>query len=277
MDVKNKTSKYWSLTLNNWTEADHAHLVSMEHLYQYAYIGKEVAPSTGTPHLQCMFAFKKMYRRSGVTKLSTGHWEIARSKEALAKYAQKDGDSVTLGSPPPTQGIGNKIRWDLARQAAKENRIDDVPDEIFIKHYTTLRRIAKDYMTKPDELDGYCGLWIYGVSGAGKTHAVARAYPDRYIKPLNKWWDGYQDEDVVHLDELAPSHVSWITPYLKKWADKWPFDAEVKGSALQLRPSRVIVTSNYSIDQMGFDYMDLPAIKNRFTEVEKVREQNIIL
>ena len=124
-------------------------------------------------------------------------------------------------------------------------------------------------MKKPEAIQGTCGLWIHGDTGTGKSHSVITQHPDRYIKPLNKWWDGYQNEVVVHLDELAPSHAQWIAPYLKKWADKWPFDAETKGSSIQIRPELVVVTSNYALCDMGFSQEDLPALERRFRVVEK--------
>lgn len=132
-------------------------------------------------------------------------------------------------------------------------------------------------MKKPEPLSTVCGLWIYGDTGTGKTHSVVMQHPDRYIKPLNKWWDGYQGEDVVHLDEVAPDHAKWMAPFLKKWADRWPFDAETKGSAIQIRPRLVVVTSNYSLLEMGFQENDLPALQRRFREVRKFRDQDIIV
>jgi len=277
MDVINKTSlsKAWSLTIPNWTEEDHEAALLIP--CQYGRVAKEVGEG-GLRHLQCMFQFKKQFRLSGVRKIFRGHWEPARSKEALLKYCSKDGDYVNIGTPPATQGSGNKMRWDLAKQAAKENRIDDVPDELFIKYYSTMKRIAKDYMVKPQELPfPYCGTWIYGKSGAGKSHAVARAYPDRYIKPRSKGWDGYQGEDVVHLDEINPDHTAWISAFLKDWGHQYPFHAETKGGAFQIRPKKFIISSNYSIDEMGFKENDVEPIKLRFKEILKVREQDILL
>lgn len=132
-------------------------------------------------------------------------------------------------------------------------------------------------MKKPEPLNCVCGLWIHGATGTGKTHAVVTQHPGRYIKPLNKWWDGYQNEDVIHIDEICPDQSKWIAPFLKKWADKWPFDAEVKGGALQIRPKLVVITSNYTMEEMGFGENDFPALRRRFRQVEKFRDQNIIV
>lgn len=269
-------SKNWCLTLNNYTAEEG--VAMSEWPTSYMIVGKEVGES-GTPHLQGYFVFVKNMRLSAVKKLNgRAHWEMANgsAKENIA-YCSKDGDYFENGSPPASKGSGNKIRWDLAKAAAQEGRFDDVPDEIYIRFYRTLKEIAKDNMVKPEALPGCCGLWIYGLTGTGKSHAVITQYPNRYIKQNNKWWDGYQGEAIVHMDEIGPSHMPWITSLLLKWADKWEFGAEIKGGALQIRPKKFIVTSNYSIDQMGFDNETRDAIKRRFKEVEKKRDQDIII
>lgn len=271
-----EVSKYWCLTLNNYTPEEGVAMDSWP--TSYLVVGKEVGES-GTAHIQGYFIFSKSMRLSACKKLNPrAHWEVAKGSPAQNReYCSKEGDYYEKGSLPASKGSGNQIRWDLAKAAAMEGRLHDVPDELYVRFYKTLKEIAKDNMVKPDALPSVCGLWIYGTTGTGKSHAVIHAYPNRYIKSNKIWWDGYQGEDVVHMDELSPHHSQWIAPYLLKWADKWPFDAEVKGGAMQIRPKRLIITSNYSIDNMGFDVSVLEAIKRRFVEVEKKKDQNIIV
>lgn len=274
----NPESKNWCFTLNNYTDEQYE-MISLLNC-KYLVVGKENA-STGTPHLQGYISFHKNKRFKAVKAMfpNTAHLEkaIGSAQQNIDYCTKEDQHALRVGDPPKSKGSGNKLRWEEARTAAKEGRFNDIPAELQTRFYRTYKEMAKDNMKKPEPLTGVCGLWIYGKTGSGKTHAVATQHPDRYIKPLNKWWDGYQNEEVVHLDELAPTHASWIAPYLKKWADKWPFDAEVKGGATQLRPKMVIVTSNYSMDEMNFDHADFPALSRRFKQIEKTREQEIIL
>jgi len=225
--------------------------------------------------------FQANKRLAGCKKLhSTAHWEIAiGSTEQNLTYCGKE-NITELGIKPLSkveQGEREKQRWKTVKELAQQGRLDEIEEGVYVQYYSTLKRIARDHMAKPEALTGCCGLWIYGEPGTGKSHSVITQHPDRYIKPNNKWWDGYQNEEVVHLDELEPSHAGWITPYLKKWADKWPFDAEVKGGALQIRPKLVVVTSNYCLEEMGFDSVSLAAVQRRFVQVKKLKDQDIIV
>lgn len=57
---------------------------------------------------------------------------------------------------------------------------------------------------KPACLEKLENEWHWGPTGTGKSHTVRTAYPDAYLKTNTKWWDGYQKEDVVIIEELGP-------------------------------------------------------------------------
>lgn len=63
-----------------------------------------------------------------------------------------------------------------------------------------------------------------------------------YIKnPRTKWWDGYQGEANVIIDEFRGSiDVS----YLLRWLDRYPCSVEKKGGSLPLRATNFWITSN---------------------------------
>lgn len=125
-------------------------------------------------------------------------------------------------------------------------------------------------------LDGVCGVWIHGLSGSGKTRAVLKAYPTCYIKPRNIWWDGYQNEEVVLVDDIDIFDRP-LGGKLKHWADFSPFIGESKGGGLRLRPKKLIVTSQYKISDIWSDQETLDALMRRFTIIEKIQGQDIII
>jgi len=132
-------------------------------------------------------------------------------------------------------------------------------------------------MARPAQLLGVCGIWLYGPAGCGKTTSANRAYPNAFLKPISRWWDGYQGEETVILDDFGVYHRE-LTTDLKHWADFLPFIAETKGSSVYVRPQRVIVTSQYSIEEIwGEDAQALEAITRRFTAIQKIAGQDVML
>jgi len=271
----------WCWTMFNYTADDISRIIALP--YRYLVFGFETCPTTDRRHLQGYIQFRTRKRFRPVQQLLT-RCHITKaigSAYQNREYCIKDGDFQEFGTVPVPPGhaggAATAAVWENVRALAVAGRISEIPAEYFIRYYGTLKRIAKDYMSKPTELLSPCGLWIHGDTGSGKTYAVTRAYPNRYIKPMNKWWDGYQGEDVVHLDEVSPHQTPWIAYFLKMWSDAYPFAAEEKGGAMQIRPKLFIVTSNYTIDQMGFAMEDLAPLKRRFKEVYKERSQTIII
>jgi len=131
-----------------------------------------------------------------------------------------------------------------------------------------------DYMPRIDPLADVCGIWVFGESGAGKTRAVLAKYPDAYIKPRNNWWDGYQEEETIIVDDVDKFDVA-LGGKLKHWGDFAPFIAEIKGGSRKIRPKLVIVTSQYTIGDIWKDNETKDALARRFRLVEKVADRDI--
>ncbi len=86
----------------------------------------------------------------------------------------------------------SKTDWEEVLQKAKDGQIDQIPADIQVKHYNNLKKIERDNMPVRDFGD-LRGIWIYGISGVGKSRYVREHYgDDLYPKPMNKWWDAYR-------------------------------------------------------------------------------------
>jgi len=189
-------------------------------------------------------------------------------------YCSKGGDFIERGDPPKddddrgTDEINRYARsWDLA----KLGKIEDIPADIRLRLYPTIKRIERDYMPRVEPLPDICGLWIYGESGTGKTRNVLSIYPGIFPKPRNIWWDGYQGEPEVLIDDFDKFDIK-LGGQLKHWADFAPFIGQTKGSSIKIRPGKLIITSQYRIEEIWDDKETRDALKRRFVVLEKIKD-----
>jgi len=264
-------SRNWVFTLNNYTDVFVSTLPSLPPTScRYICVGKELAPGTGTPHLQGFIVFKNAVRFGTVqASLPGAHLEIARGtvSQCIA-YCEKDGDFAEFGDRPLSasdKGNQESARWSLALSLAKAGRFDDISPQIYIGHYRALHAIHADAMVVLDSCPTTTGIWIMGPSGSGKSRAARTQFPELFPKPLNKWWDGYRDQEVVLLDDVDRSCSGWIGNFLKIWGDHYSFIAEFKGKSRAIRPKRILVTSQYSIcDLFSNDPELVTALERRY-------------
>lgn len=261
-------ARAWCFTLNNYVEDDFAAVALLG--AQYTVYGKEVGESE-TPHLQGYVYFKTLKSMKQLKKIMPkAHWEVRRGSHVQARdYCKKEKKFVEFGHEPEKNG-GDKVE----ERMAKNKRLRDTPlgelvetGELNILDVKRLKQ-AKDILANegsPYVADGVRGVWIHGPPGTGKTHSARSMFGDVfYIKPQNKWFDGYQGESVIVLDDLDKGGAC-LGHYLKIWADKWACTGEVKGGTVPLRHDKFVVTSNYRPCDLWVDDDEmLRAIERRF-------------
>lgn len=242
---------------------------------KWAIFGQEVCPTTGEVHLQCFCILKTRVRLSQLRKKyhQSIHWEGSKGTPSQNwDYCTKEDKSPwEFGKRPEfdTNGEREKNRWDVARIALTEGRLDDVDSQIFISFYRSCKAIVNDSLKVDKLLTAYPGEWLYGVPGSGKSWEARMLQDSKpYVKKADKWWCNYNFEKIVVIEDLSPDH-SWMINFLKVWTDVYPFPAEVKqGNLPMIRPEKIIVTSNYSMAECfaGVDErsVDIKAIMRRF-------------
>jgi len=234
-------STRFSFTLNNYSEADLEHLAHMD--AKYIIYGKEVAPTTGTIHLQGYVIFEKDTRLTkAINSLPHGcHVEMAKgSSFQNITYCSKEGNVTEHGVAPINAGKREKTDWAQVLSAAQEGRTDDIPERIRFNFSNLIDSHRRFNITDTEEKME----WYYGTTGTGKSRRAREENPGLYIKGCNKWWCHYRNEDVVLIEDFDKSHHV-LGHHLKIWSDRYVFPAEIKGGKIDIRPRKIIVTSNY--------------------------------
>lgn len=160
----------------------------------------------GFRHWQVLLVFSTQVRLPQC-KLYAGeraHVEPTRSPAAedyvWKEQSRVEGSQFELGVQPFRRN--DPVDWGRIREAAKDGRVDDIPDQVFVQNYQSIKRIEKDYMSA-EGMERK--IWFfYGVSGAGKSRrAWQEAGDDAYPKdPNSKFWDGYRGQENVVIDEF---------------------------------------------------------------------------
>lgn len=248
---------------------------------QYFVMGREKAPSTGHEHLQCFIHFVNARKFHQVKKffepleprLDAGDGKAV----TMMNYCKKDGEYEEFGKAPKTSSEAgakggsktSELMSRFIRYAEKGHfeKIKRLSPGMYLRYYRTWAQIYKDKGSAPPDLDEVCGIWIYGDSNAGKSFYARREFGRFYDKPINKWWDCYHGEETVLLDDFDLNH-SKLAHHLKRWADKYAFCSEVKFGAVFLRPRRIVVTSQYRIEEIWEDSKTRDALNRRFRKIK---------
>lgn len=168
----------------------------------------------------------------------------------------------------------------LSEEGKFDEMKEDFPSAYWL-HYNTMKRINMDNPGKVDEISELKNEWIWGEPGTGKSYTARKENKGLFFdKSLNKDWSGYRGEPVIICDDVGKFQVTHgFGDHLKRWGDHYSFPADIKYSGAVIRPQKIVVTSNYSIDQLwAHDEQLVAALKRRFkvrhfTEIFKYDER----
>lgn len=301
-EKRSPASRNWFITVNNHPGRD-ATVVELEKIFasfktRWMGYGFEVA-STGTPHVHVILAFESAktrvtvfnrFKKGGLkADCRTMRGTHQQAWNYLANNPDKpDPDVGEMGEfPAPAH------RESAVQEAKRKRKLDPEVENNMILH-SDLCALVEDNTISAIKLKSYYearmhymrqqpppvrenvnGVWLYGPTGTGKSHAARFSYVLKdervYAKSgATKWFDGYDNQEIVVLEDFDPTCVGKSTlSDLKNWSDKWPVLVEYKGGSVYLRHRLLIVTSNHSIEECFPDASpeDIQALMRRFKKV----------
>lgn len=227
----------------------------------YMVYQEEIAPETGTYHLQgyIRFAARKTFSVvQGYFGDLAPHLETASGSPAQNKvYCTKESSRLP-GSEPYEFGECPKVapgqRNDIlalrdaikSGKSFKEIADDDDTCGTLARHMPFYNRLvveASPPVQRPDLRVTLC----VGPAGAGKSTCAGLFDSEVptyvYDRSLNGFWDGYTGQTKLIFDEMSGSTLK--PTEFNRICDKGPFIANIKGSSRYLECTDIRITSNF--------------------------------
>jgi len=254
----------WCFTVNNPDAPLDEDDIAAEYLIYQLEMGEE----TGLPHFQgFMYFVNARSFESVVAKLPHGaHVEPAKSIEKSIVYCSKE--KGRLEGPyeygqRPAQGSRSDLT-EAIDSVSSGMLMSDVARQ-YPSTYVRYHRGLQAYRTVTSEprSEATTAVSIVGPTGIGKTSQVFNEYPDAYWKTQDEWWDGYDGQDVVVLDEF----YGWLPlSFMLRLIDRTPLRVATKGGFVNFSATKLIILSNKHLEDwypgLSGD-VRLPALKRR--------------
>lgn len=234
----------WCYTLYSDVPLD---IQSTFHVWQ-----REKCPHTSNLHFQGFIILKTPQEFKKVKKLLGERVHIEEAKGSIEQniaYCTKEDSRVE--GPWRTgsyENSGQGKRSDLIKihNLCKEKKtleeiVNNCPSE-YIKYHNGIDKIRALYSEKRNPNNPVEVIVYWGEPGCGKSRRAFTENPDAFYKdPSTKWWDGYDGQKSVIIDDYW-GEIDYRL--FLRWLDRYPTTIEVKGGTKQLLATKFIITSN---------------------------------
>lgn len=266
---KPKTSRHrkYCFTINNYDDDDVKKVMTWVKPSKYLIFGYEIAPTTGTKHIQGYVHFINAKCFSSMKKLIPKiHLEPAKGNDTQNRnYCIKGGNYEEFGE---CSKQGKRSDIDTIRDAIKSGK--NVRDCYEIATSYQASKFAENYYrvyhdtkrTKPPLV-----LWLYGSTGCGKTRYAFDNYPELHnVAYHNNFFQGITpDHKVVLIDDFRKDFCKFN--YLLKILDRYPMVVNIKGHEMNWKPETIIITCPYHPEEVYNTREDVGQLTRRITHI----------
>ncbi|AFN42891.1 putative viral replication protein [Acartia tonsa copepod circovirus] len=243
-----------------------------EHRHCDYRVGQLERGDNGTLHIQGYYHHRVMKSFNQMKKLiPNAHWEIAKgSPKQNRDYCTKEDTRVPDTRPfeegeCPHQGT----RFDLRQCAdvlANGGSLLDLPGEMVIRYHRGFSAYRSLFHKRRQEAPTV--LWIYGPTGSGKSRFASTLRDECYWKPPGKWFDGYDQEPLVILDDYRSEWAEWgVFGQLLRLLDRYPLMVEYKGGSVQFCSELIVITCDRPPSELWFSQGDIGQLTRRISHV----------
>lgn len=260
------------ITINNWTQQD---LFAFKYLARkavYAIAGAEVGEK-GTPHIQGFIHLPNAKKGQEWKKqLPRAHFIPANGSDHSNKeYCGKEENILFETGEPSSQGSRTDIKeiTDLIKNG--EITMDDImwdyPD-MYLRYHKAFEKMFNSKM-KPRTAEPEV-YWFWGKAGKGKTRrAVERHLDSHYIKDNTIWWDGYNQQEAIIIDDFEDDIPFRV---LLRMLDRYQYQGQIKGGYVQVNSKYIYITSEFPPEYFyGSSDNRLKQVMRRLTSVLEIK------
>lgn len=282
--VQEKKTRGWCITVNNITDADWELLrqkIPTKENVRY-FCGQLEVGASGTRHLQACCEFSGPVGLRTVQRLFPRcHAEMRRGTPAeAAAYCKKtegavSGSAFEYGEIPRSRTRqGAREDLNAVREAIRGGAtVSEILTNFPLEYAKYPRFVDKCFLMFSGRRNWKTEVRVYvGPTECGKTSSAFEEFPDLWVAPEGGWFDGYDGEEHVLLDDFNGGRECGITfRSLLRLLDRYRMVVAVKGAFVQWRPRVIIITTNHH-PSTWFPWED-PAPLLRRIDVIKTWEQ----
>lgn len=216
----------------------------------YVVYQRELAPDTGREHFQ---VYLELSAKKSIVQLKDDIAEFDDAWLKARKGSQKQARAYSMKEDSRIEGP-----WEHGTPKAQGQRTDleavktdldkgfsmkRIYDEHFVEcckyrnFFITYKRARTPKRDWPMEI-----YIVIGPSGCGKTKFARDSFPDAYWKPHGQWWDDYDGEDCVVVDEMYGNRFSFTE--LLNLMDRYPHKVPIKGGFVEFSSKTLVFTTN---------------------------------
>lgn len=230
---------------------------------KYICWGRELCPTTSKEHYQGYVSFNRTHRIPGAKRIigsgDGSHLESRRGSRSEAReYCRKDGDFYEWGV---FESLSNKDLFKCDIEFLKK----EYP-EFYCRYYRGLSQLKLDKGKMYREVNV---KWLWGEPGCGKTRYVMEMDDVYKLDFPYKWWDGYEGESILLLDDLK-NIDDLDRNYILNLLDGYRMRLETKGAHTWAKWTTVYITSNEK------PYIRDKAMLRRITEIINVTSDGAV-
>lgn len=254
----------WLFTLNNYSPQDLDYdtwLYLPQNDIAYLVVGREVAPSTGTPHLQGYIRFHHRKRLTQVVALiPRAHWTVANgSEEQNRTYCSKGAGVEERGTYDPRAGVQGRRSdldkvADLALNGSSALEIAEAHPSDYIRYHGGIERLISLHQSRSaNQMRQVSTMVLYGATRIGKTYFVYNTIlpslnggmyktPSPPLRGNYNPFDCYNNEKALFIDEF--DFHNWPITLLNQILEGYPQQLQCRYNNKHANWDAVIICTN---------------------------------